>query len=82
MAGSFSVKFEPDVPLMLRDGTITYADIYRPDQPGRLPALLKRTPSNKSVPASSPSANRLASEPAMSSTACRGMGSGPVGVRR
>ncbi len=52
MPGAFSVKFEPDVPLMLRDGTITYADVYRPDQSGRFPALIKRTPYNKSLPAS------------------------------
>ena len=49
-ADSNSVRFEPDQPLMLRDGTITYADIFRPDRPGRLPALLQRTPYNKSTP--------------------------------
>ena len=52
MAGPYSVKFEPNVPAMLRDGTITYADVYRPDAPGRFPALLQRTPYDKSSPAS------------------------------
>lgn len=52
MLSSLSVKFEPDVPLMLRDGTITYADVYRPDKSGRFPALIKRTPYDKSMPAS------------------------------
>ena len=31
MPGPYSVKFESDVPLMLRDGTMTYVDICRPD---------------------------------------------------
>lgn len=42
-----SVKFEADIPLMLRDGTITYVDIFRPDIEDKLPALLYRTPYNK-----------------------------------
>ena len=49
-ADTHSVRFEPDQPLMLRDGTITYADVFRPDRPGRLPALLQRTPYSKSTP--------------------------------
>ena len=49
-ADTHSVRFDPDQPLMLRDGTITYADIFRPDRPGRLPALLQRTPYSKSTP--------------------------------
>ena len=47
MAGPYSVKFDANVPLMLRDGTITYADICRPDAPGRYPGLLLRTPYGK-----------------------------------
>ena len=49
MAEPYSVKFEPDIPLMLRDGTITYVDVYRPDVPGRFPALLQRTPYDKTA---------------------------------
>ena len=52
MAGPYSLKFEPNIPLMLRDGTITYADVFRPDAPGRFPALLQRTPYDKSASAS------------------------------
>ena len=52
MAEPYSVKFEPDVPLMLRDGVITYADVYRPDAAGKFPVLLQRTPYNKSLPMS------------------------------
>ena len=50
MAGPFPVKFEPNVPLMLRDGTMTYVDIFRPDDSGKFPGLLTRTPYDKSLP--------------------------------
>ena len=52
MAGPYSAKFEPNIPLMLRDGTITYVDVCRPDAAGRFPALLQRTPYDRSTPAS------------------------------
>ena len=29
MPEPYSVKFEPSIPLMLRDGTITYVDVFR-----------------------------------------------------
>ena len=48
MAEPYSVKFDPNVPLMLRDGTITYVDIFRPDAAGKFPGLLQRTPYDKS----------------------------------
>ena len=48
MPAPSSVKFEPNVPLMLRDGTITYVDIYRPDGSGRFSGLLQCTPYDKS----------------------------------
>lgn len=50
MKGSYSVKVEIDVPLKLRDGTVTYVDIFRPDTTGKFPALLSRTPYDKSSP--------------------------------
>ena len=50
MARQVSVSFESDLPLMLRDGTITYADLFRPSGNGKSPALLVRTPYNKSSP--------------------------------
>ena len=52
MPASHSVRFEPNVPLMLRDGTMTYVDVYRPDVEGQFPGLLQRTPYDKSTPAS------------------------------
>ena len=48
MASRYGLKFEADVPVVVRDGTKTYADVYRPDAPGRFPALLTRTPYDKS----------------------------------
>ncbi len=48
MAEPYSVKFDPNVPLMLRDGTITYVDIFRPDASGGFPGLIQRTPYDKS----------------------------------
>ena len=37
---------------MLRDGTITYVDLFRPDASGQFPALLQRTPYDKAGPLS------------------------------
>ena len=31
----------------MRDGVVLYADIYRPQNPGKFPVLLERTPYNK-----------------------------------
>ncbi len=50
MAAPYSIKFESNSPLMLRDGTITNVDIFRPDASGSFPALLRRTPYDKSIP--------------------------------
>ena len=44
MTASHPVKLESEVPLTLRDGTVTYVDILRPDVTGRFPGLLARTP--------------------------------------
>jgi hypothetical protein len=41
------VTIERDVPAAMRDGTILYADIYRPTSDGPLPALLMRLPYDK-----------------------------------
>ena len=35
---------------MLRDGTITYVDVFRPETSGKFPALLQRTPYDKQSP--------------------------------
>ncbi len=52
MAGPYSVKFESNIPVVLRDGTRTFVDVFRPDAPGKFPALLQRTPYDKSAPGS------------------------------
>jgi uncharacterized protein len=38
-----------DVPMKTRDGVMLYADIYRPNSPGKFPVILMRTPYDKSV---------------------------------
>ena len=50
MPEAYNVKIEHNLPIKLRDGTMTYADVYRPDAPGAFPALLQRTPYDKSAP--------------------------------
>lgn len=40
----YGVLSEHLVPVRMRDGTLLSTDIYRPDAPGRFPALLWRTP--------------------------------------
>lgn len=49
MSGSYSIKAEFNVAMEARDGTKLYADIYRPDAPGKFPVLLSRTPYDKSA---------------------------------
>jgi len=41
------VVTETDVPMTTRDGVTLYADIVRPEAPGRYPVLLSRTPYGK-----------------------------------
>ena len=48
MAEAYSVKFESNQELTLRDGTKTYVDVFRPDAAGAFPGLLQRTPYDKS----------------------------------
>ena len=43
------VRFEAGVAVPLRDGTVTYADVFRPDSPGRFAALLTRTPYDRTA---------------------------------
>ena len=51
MAGPYSIKADFNVPIKMRDGVTTYADIFRPDAPGeQFPVLLTRTPYDKSSP--------------------------------
>ena len=50
MPRPYSVTFDHNVPIMMRDGVTTYADVFRPRTRGRVPALLQRTPYDKSTP--------------------------------
>ena len=51
MAGPYSIRADFNVPITMRDGITTYADIFRPDAPGeQFPVLLTRTPYDKSSP--------------------------------
>ncbi|MCH8063927.1 MAG: CocE/NonD family hydrolase [Chloroflexi bacterium] len=52
MPGPHSVKFNFDLPVKMRDGTILYADVFRPEISDSVPALLQRTPYDKSSSAS------------------------------
>jgi putative CocE/NonD family hydrolase len=42
-----SIRMDRDVPMAMRDGTVLRADIYRPEDNDRHPAILVRTPYNK-----------------------------------
>jgi len=44
-----SIKLEINVPVRMRDGTILYADIFRPDTGAKCPAIITRIPYNKSL---------------------------------
>lgn len=49
MAELTHLTVDLNVPVPMRDGTVLYADIYRPAGGGRYPALLQRTPYDKSM---------------------------------
>lgn len=42
-----NIRVDRDVPAPMRDGVTLYADVYRPADDGRYPALLMRTPYDK-----------------------------------
>jgi hypothetical protein len=56
-----SIVVEKNVEAKMRDGVILRADVYRPDVPERLPALLQRTPYSKSTRSDNNQFRRLAS---------------------
>ena len=43
----YKVVHEKNVPMKTRDGVTLYADVVRPDAPGRYPVLVSRTPYGK-----------------------------------
>ena len=44
---SKSIRIDRDVPMETRDGVTLRADVYRPDDDMKYPAILSRTPYNK-----------------------------------
>jgi putative CocE/NonD family hydrolase len=54
-----AVLVEKHVEARMRDGTVLRADVYRPDGPGRFPALLQRTPYSKNARGSADAFRRL-----------------------
>jgi putative CocE/NonD family hydrolase len=44
-----TIRLEINVPIRMRDGAILYADVWRPDRPGKFPTILTRTPYNKNL---------------------------------
>lgn len=48
---TYGVVTDRDVPITMRDGTVLYADVQRPDRPGRYPVIVTQTPYGKSGPA-------------------------------
>jgi hypothetical protein len=48
--GPLRVRVETGVKVPMRDGVALVADVYRPDEPGRYPVLLQRTPYNRRHP--------------------------------
>ena len=46
---SYQVVVEKNLAMRTRDGVTLYADVYRPDSPGRFPVLVIRTPYDKSA---------------------------------
>lgn len=45
----YEIVLEKDVPIQVRDGTTLYADIYRPNAPGKFPVLLAHSPYQKDI---------------------------------
>jgi len=53
---AYKIIKEENVPARMRDGVTLYADVYRPDAPGRFPVVLMRTPYGRE--ATAPNAKR------------------------
>ena len=50
MSQTYSLRVDGNVPIPMRDGSILYADVYRPGDGSRHPVLLQRAPYDKSFP--------------------------------
>jgi len=55
-----SLSVERNVAVPMRDGTVLYADVYRPSGPGPYPALLTRSPYDKASTGAAPFTIRAA----------------------
>ncbi len=44
-----AIRLDINVPIKMRDGTMLYADVWRPFKEGKYPAILTRTPYNKNL---------------------------------
>ena len=55
----YEVVMEKDVPMRTRDGVTLYADVWRPDEPGRYPVLLSRTPYGKDGASANPNGSSI-----------------------
>jgi len=55
----YEVVVEKDVPMVTRDGVTLYADVFRPDAPGRFPTLLSRTPYGKDGAGRNPNGSNM-----------------------
>ncbi len=44
-----SLKLEINVPIKMRDGILLFADVWRPDDREKHPAILTRLPYNKNI---------------------------------
>jgi putative CocE/NonD family hydrolase len=51
----YATVTDKDVPITMSDGVTLYADVIRPDKPGRYPVMLEQTPYNKNLVDSSTS---------------------------
>ena len=54
-----AILTERNVPMRTRDGVTLYADVWRPDAPGRFPVLLIRTPYGKEARGPDPSGSHV-----------------------
>ena len=55
----YEVAVERDVPMRTRDGVRLYADVFRPDAPGRFPVLLSRSPYGKEGAGRNPNGSNI-----------------------
>ncbi len=50
----YATVVDKEVPIMMRDGVVLYADVSRPDAPGRYPVLITMTPYSKAIAGEAP----------------------------